>query len=352
MTNLTCNLRCTIIAALATGVVSAGSAAAHEAWLLTPSEVAALSRMTPPALFTNPWLLGLAAAIGGTLAAVALRLEDRFRGIEAQIAAPLRALATVGGPLALRAGLAATLALGALGGLPRHGTAPWSQPTLMVPDMQLALAPGWDWLALVEVALAVLLAFGAMTRLAGLGVVALACAGLAAFGVSFLDYAPHFIAPGLMLAICGGGALSVDRSLGIEAWLQPGARLTRVGWAACLALIGGGFVYLAIAVKLTQPTLIMAILEHGDVPRLGLSLPVTALVMTGVELIAGALLAMGRLVRPIAMVLMGGFGFFAVTLGETPLLHANLIGAMVMLVMAGRMAPRGLLAARSALLAA
>ena len=236
----------------------------------------------------------------------------------------------------LRVSLAAMLALAALGGLPRHGTAPWAEPTLFVPDMQLSLAPGWGWLAIAQLILAAFLAAGLLTRAAGLALVALSLLGLAAFGPTFTAYAPHFIAPGLMLAVCGGGALALDRHVGTEDWLRPPERLARAGWIVALALIGGGFVYLGVTFKLTQPTLIIAILEHGHVPVLGLPLPVVALVMAGVEVIAGTLFALRRLTRPIAIFLIGAFTFFALTLGESPLLHANLYGAMGFCLLSGR----------------
>jgi uncharacterized membrane protein YphA (DoxX/SURF4 family) len=308
---------------------------AHEAWLLTPSEVEALLRLPPPALFTSSTSLGIASVIGVCVMIGALHAEERLSTLEARLAAPLARAAPGLGPLAIRAGLSIMLTLSAVGGLPRHGTEPWTEPTLLVPDMQLSLAPGWAWLAAVELGLAALLVAGFLARLAGLGLVALSMAGLAVFGAPFLGYAPHFIAPALMLAICGGGALSLDRMLGVDHWLRPGPALARAGWSSALALLGAGFVYLSVSAKLTQPTLLMAILEHGKVPLLGLPLAVAALVMTGVELVAGALLALGRLTRPIALFLIGGFTFFAITLGETPLFHANLYGAMLMLTMTG-----------------
>ena len=104
-------------------------------------------------------------------------------------------------------------------------------------------------------------------------------------------------------------------------------------------LTGATFVHLGIAVKLGEPTLLMAILEHGEVPRFGMSLEFMALVMGMVEIVAGGLLAAGRLVRPVALFLIFAFTFFAVTIGETPLFHANLYGVAIMLAMAGSRAP-------------
>lgn len=314
-------------------------ASAHEAWLLTPAEIEILARTPPPALFTSGLALGAASAVACALAAAALRVEDRLRPLETRVLAPLAARAASLGPPLVRLGLATMLALGALGGLPRHGTAPWTSPTLFVPDMQLALAPGWGWLAGAELALALALALGLGTRLAAAGVALLSLAGLGAFGLAFLAYAPHFLAPALMLMILGGGAAALDRPLGLEAVGAPPRRVAEVGWTLALVLTGGCFVYLAIAFKLTQPTLIMAILDHGEVPLLGLPLAAAALVMTGVELVAGTLLMLGRLTRPIALLLIGAFTFFAVTIGETPLFHANLYGAMATLLLAGRALP-------------
>jgi len=74
-------------------------------------------------------------------------------------------------------------------------------------------------------------------------------------------------------------------------------------------------------------------------PTFGLPMPVIALVMTGVEILCGALLIAGRLVRPVALAILGAVTFLAVVLGETPLFHANLYGALILLLLAGRRIP-------------
>lgn len=322
-------------------VLAASPVQGHEAWLLTPSEVEALSRAPMPALFTSQIAMLVTAIAGGMLAWAALIAEDRFGWLEQRLARPIEVLVADLGPLFVRVGLALMLGLGALGGLPRAGTELWSTPVLFVPDMQLALVPGWDWLVPVCVGLAALLATGLATRLAAVGVLGLAGLGLGIFGVQFLSYAPHFIAPALILIAFGPGSLSVDRLLGIN-WLPAlSDRQQVLVWRGALFLIGGTFVYLGITHKLLQPTLLIAILDHGDFPTFGVPIEAVALVMTGVEIVAGLLLAMGRLVRPVALFLMGAFTFFAVMLGETPLFHANLYGAALMLFMAGSRARPG-----------
>lgn len=318
---------------------SGGSAAAHELWLLTPTEIEQLAVTPMPPLFTSSLWLGLAALLGACLTGIALRTEEFLRPHENRLAVPLVALALSLGPLALRWGLAVMLGLAALGGLPRHGTLPWTEPTFLVPDMQLSMLPGWGWLAPVQIALAVVLAVGLCSRLAGLAVIALAVLGLLMAGGPFLSYAPHFAAPGLMLALAGGGALSLDRWCAVDGGADIAPQVRQLGWRLAQILIGAGFVYLAIAYKLTQPTLLIAILEHSNLPNFGLPWPVLALIMTGVEIICGALLIAGRLTRPVAVVIILAITTLAIGLGETPLFHANLYAVMLFLVLTGQRLP-------------
>ncbi|MEL6997132.1 MAG: hypothetical protein AAFP68_02635 [Pseudomonadota bacterium] len=335
------NRKC-ILALLAGGAsaASANSAIAHEAWLLTPAEVEALSRAPIPDLFTNPIVLGAAGLAAAAAAIAALHAEDRLQPLEEKLAAPISHFAAGLGLLAVRIGLALMLGLGALGGLPRSGTEPWTQAVLFVPDMQLTLVPGWEWLGTVALGLSLLLATGVLTNVAAAGVVILSALGIAAFGTTFLSYAPHFIAPALLLIVFGPGWFAADRYLG--AFPQPAVsdRNRKIVWHLAMALVGGTFVYLGVAFKLLQPTLMIAILQHGEFPTFGLPIEIVALGMTGVEIVAGLLLAMGRLVRPVAIFLMGAFTFFAVMLGETPLFHANLYGVALILLMAGAMPPK------------
>ncbi len=318
-------------------VCVAGQAAlSHEAWLLTPAEIEALAAEPAPAIFTNRIPLGLAALAAGLITLAAVVVEHHLRPVEARIAPSLSRLGLSAGPFLLRAGLSCMLALAATGGLPRHGTAHWTQPTLLVPDMQLSLLGGSDWLIVAQLVLAGLLCLGAFTRLCGLAVVGLSCLGLALFGMPFLSYAPHFIAPGLLIMLLGGGPVSVDAYVATPDLSKPAASLRQPLWRASLILTGGGFVYLAIAHKLTQPTLLMAILQHGEMPQFGLGYPVLALIMTGVEIICGVLLLIGHVVRPVSLAILGAITFLAIMLGETPLFHANLYATMVLFGLAGR----------------
>ena len=321
-------------------VIGAPASEAHEAWILTPDEIEALAAAPVPPLFLSQLWLGVAAAVCCVVVGIALHLEKRFGAQLNDIMQPLAARALDVGPVILRLSVAVMLGLAAFGGLPRHGVAPWTEPTFLVPDMPLGLVSGWDVLAPMQFALALLLALGFAVRFAGLVLIGFSVLGIALFGSGFLSYTPHFAAPGLVLAITAGGAWSLDRMFKTERILHPGDALWQAGWRAAQVLIGVGFIYLAVVYKLLQPTLIIAILEHGNVPTFGLPLPVVALIMTGVEITAGALIAMGRLIRPLSVILIGAMTFLAIVLGETPLFHANLYGMMVFFLMAGPTLPQ------------
>ncbi|WP_157577998.1 hypothetical protein [Roseivivax halodurans] len=286
-----------------------------------------------PGLFTSHTALGVAACTACLIIFAAMRAEDQLQPLEDRLITPRAGALLDYGPVVLRLGLAIMLGLAALGGLPRHGTPHWTEPTLLVPDMQLALVSGADWLVPAQLCIAVFLLAGLGTRALGGIVVVLSVLGLFTFGPVFLSYTPHFAAPGFILLLTGGGAWSGDRSLGLD---HPFPIPTYATWRAAQVLTGVGFIYLAVAYKLFQPTLLIAILQHGEFPTFGLPYPVVALIMTGVEIICGILLALGRLVRPVALTITAAITFLALVLGETPLFHANLYGCMVMFALVGR----------------
>ena len=319
--------------AMATNI-AANQSHAHEAWLLTPAEIEALAHEPMPAIFASSTVLGTAALVAGLITIAALYIEERLSPFEAQIAPALRKHATDIGPAILRIALSIMIGLAATGGLPRHGVSPWIQPTFLVPDMQLTLLPGWDWLIALQLAVATFLMIGLYTRLMGIIMIGMSVLGLIAFGSGFWSYTPHFAAPGLILLLTGGGRFSTDKILGLDHYLV--ARRPQILWQAAQFLVGAGFVYLAVAYKLTQPTLLIAILQHGNLPTFGLPYAWIALIMTGVEIICGGLLITGRLVRPVSLTIIGAITFLAVTLGETPLFHANLYGSMIIFVLMGR----------------
>ncbi|WP_341365816.1 hypothetical protein [Yoonia sp. BS5-3] len=302
--------------------------------MLSPSEYAALAAEPVPEIFLSSTTLLLSSVVAMILVSAALWMQNQLAPVEEKLSAHLPVFGLrVGGPL-LRLGLAAPIGLGALGGLPRHGTPIWKEPTFLVPDMQISYMPGYEMLCFFCLVTAGLLAIGLWTRIAALMVIVLTLAGGQLFGAVFIySYAAHFLAPALLLLWIGAGPLSVDWHFG-KKQPQIWGRIDFI-WPVILLMTGATFVYLSLSIKLAHPTLLIAILQHGKLDQLGIPLPWMALVMTGVELIAGLLLMMGHLVRPIGLFLIGAFTFFSIILGETPLFHANLYALTFMLVVFG-----------------
>ncbi|MFS4583454.1 hypothetical protein [Phaeobacter sp. C3_T13_0] len=190
-------------------------------------------------------------------------------------------------------------------------------------------------MALPALISSVFLVLGFGTRAAALGIVCLAGLGSCLFSLDFISYyGLHFAAPALLLMHFGGGAYSVDRLLppSLPALLPNSPRVI---WNLVQVTIGATFAIIAISVKFLQPTLLIAILEHGSMQLFGLPVQVVALIMMAIELMAGVLLALGQLIRPIALFLLFAFTFFAVTLQESPLLHGNLYGVFLFFFLHG-----------------
>lgn len=312
---------------------------AHEAWLLTPDEILALASAPIPDLFQSQLWLGLSALAGLIITLVALRLEPTIERMEARVL--IRSADILRDPalLALRLCLAAMLILAATGGLPRHGTAIWTTPTFLVPDMQISAHPFATALISAQIALGVALSIGAFTRIMALVLIFFSCVGPVLFGSAFLSYSLHFAAPGVLLLAFGSGRFALDTRIEVAAVKQAVLPHAAVLYRVVQIMVGVGFVYLGVAYKLLQPTLLIAILEHGGMPSFGLPMAVIALIMTGVEILCGALLVAGRLIRPVSLAILGAITFLAVILGETPLFHANLYGTLVVFLLIGRAAP-------------
>ena len=309
---------------------------AHEAWLLTPTELEALSRAPVPPVFLHLPFLQVVSLGACILLFAGILAEETFGFSGPALLRAVSKRAKDLGPLALRCGLASTVGLSALGDLPRHGTAFWSELTLFVPDMVLSSVRGWDWLTDAALIVSPMLLLGLATRLAAMAVIAMGISGYVAFGQSFvLHYAGHFMAPGILLISYGAGRYGLDRLLPKRFSPDPFLPDETYFWGVAQLLTGLTFVGLAVSVKFAQPTLLVAILDHADFRFFGMPLPLVALIMMYVELLAGFLLAFGRLVRPVALFLLCAFTFFAVILGESSLLHGNLYGLMFMCLLHG-----------------
>jgi hypothetical protein len=294
--------------------------AAHEAWLLTPEHMAELNAAPRPELLSRPtaasaaMLAAAALAVAGWLRLAARDTPARLRGILAKLE-----LLERHAPLAVRACLALTLAVAALGLHPRHGTGPLEAATLGFPDLELRLlGAGWGWLAVPELALAGALLLGRRVRAAALGVLLLTLLGLALYGAAMLAYAGAMAGAAAYLLLHDGEGPGRERGL----------FLARI-------LTGVTFLWCGLYYKVLQPNLALAIVVEGGVPTFGLPPEAFVLGMALVETAAGALMMAGVLVRPLALALFVPFLFLSTALGEDPLGHALFYGNLVALATGG-----------------
>jgi uncharacterized membrane protein YphA (DoxX/SURF4 family) len=325
---------------------SAGSVLAHEVWLLSPLQVADLVAKPLPEIFTRWTVSGLILACAAAflvLMAVLVdpfleRIEQRFIHLDTNTLNQVVVLTC-------RLGLGILLVSAALGLAPRHGSSLFSQSTLFVGDLELSMVSrlAAHLLVALQISLGLMLLTGVYPRLASLGVVALAGIGYTLFGSDMHAYIGHLLAPALVVFLLSErrNALWVASRLPLASqsglWLEKllGSIEPRKILILFRVLIGVNFIYLAIAFKIQQPNLIVAILDSGRVPTFGLSLEVLAFVMALVELTLGLLILLGVAVRISALVLVGAMLFFAVTLGEPLHVHANIIGAVLTLLLTG-----------------
>lgn len=313
-----------------TSIATGLPAQAHEVWLLSPIQIADLATRPQPDVFTqiNPLALSL-GLIAGLIVAAATFIDRYLLPVEQRLIGRLQPGS--GGVLLdrlCRWGLALLFLTAALGLAPRHGTSFFAQPTLFVADLELTRAGPvlGRWLVGVQVALGVLLVANVLPRIAAAGVFALVAVGYGVFGPDMNAYAGHLVAPALVV-------LLMPRRL---EWRDPVVtqraeaviRLFRV-------LVGINFVYLAVVFKIQQPNLIISIIETGSIPTFGIPTEVIAYVMALVELVVGILMIAGVAVRPAALAVIGAMVFFSITLREPPHVHANIIGAVVAMVLAG-----------------
>lgn len=320
---------------LSTGVM------AHEAWVLTPEQVAQWSTRPKPEVFTRlnatsaAIYLVTAVALSGCLL---LHRRTRSRAFFSQLEASLAShheYATV----ALRVVLFILLSMACLGLAPRAGIEHMQRPVLVVPDLELHLVSGnWTWLAVVEGLLAVCFLTGIYVRGAAAMLMGLSVMGLVLFGKAMAAYIGLIEAAAVYLLLQGAGPYalplpSIPGTVKLSAALasQP---LERAQWL--LRVFGGAnLLYLGLEYKFRQPNLMLGVIEVAHIPTLGMEPGTFVLWMAVVETLSGALILAGVLVRPISIGLFFVFVFFSMVVGEGVFSHIIFYGLLVPLIING-----------------
>lgn len=315
-------------------MLSSGIAVAHERWILTPEQIDFWNARPKPDLFTHI-SSGNVTMITLFLVFVVGWVWLGFTGAKELFPDLQARLSSYGDhvPRILRFCLAWMLLSSAFGAEPRFGVEPFTSPTLFAPDLELrALGPEWGWLRWAEVFLGLAFLFGVYVRFFAGALILLALLGARLFGVSILAYAGALIGVCIFLMMQGPGRSFIPLPtpavlLGVRSWLaaQPRQRAQ----AIMRVLTGLTVLYLGVAFKVLHPNLLLGIVETYKLPVLSSAPEHFTLLMTLIEVAAGLLILAGVLLRPLSIVLLAAFLFFAALLPESYTSHILFYGVML-----------------------
>lgn len=315
------------------------SAFAHEVWLLTPEDVIRLNQQPIPTSFMwgNPLSGIILAGLAGAFLTGYL-LEIKLKPFETHsVTNFFKQYVWAYLPLIVRFCVGITLLYAGMGWNVRHG-AMIDVPTLFVPDLSLSVLGGmWQpILAYAQIAIALCLFLGIFVRICAVCIMILTLIGAGLFGQAHMVfYTAHFIMPALYLLCVGAG----DK-MAFHYHFARHSLCDRVinFFKTCdihlvhqFMLVGTGihFALLGLFFKFLQPNLIIHILSNSNFPLFGIPVAYMALMMGGIEIIAGICLAMGILVRFVSIFLIGAMCSFAFILDESLILHGNIFALML-----------------------
>lgn len=311
-----------------------GLTLAHEQWILSPEQIREWDAKPFPVLFTS-WSAGNVIPIVVFLAFLACWVRLGFTGarelfpdLQARLASHGDIVSTI-----LRFCLAWMLLSSGFGAEPRAGVPAFSMPTLFAADLQLQLLPPvWAWLHWAEIAIALALLLGIYVRFFAAGLVVLAVLGTVLFSSAMLPYVGALIGGSIYLVLQGPGRYFLP--LPAAPFLQPlqarlAAQPRQRAQAILRVLTGTTLLYSGIAYKALHPNLMIGIIETYHLPILSAAPDTFTLIMMLVEVAAGVLIIAGILLRPLAIVLMLAFLFFASLLPESYMSHALFYGVVL-----------------------
>ena len=321
-------------------LATAGSALAHDTWVITHEQEALAHAIPPPAIFTTLGIANVAIALIaliGVVGWIGIGRTDIPDRIAARLNLPRVDAARLEPwvPVALRLGLAAMFVTAAFGLHPRLGYAVGESPVLFASDLEFRHLPGdWTWLVWVQVALGVAFLLGVWTRVASILLAVLVLLGCWLFTVDMLAYAGVLIGTAYYLLVKGGGRFELladpDSLVRRVASVPPGRPQ-----AVLRILTGLSFLYLGILYKFLHPTYLLAGVEFYGLPLFGFPAEVFVFIVATVEVVVGILITAGVMVRPLSFVLVFAFAFFSISMNEGVLGHSFLYGIVFALFASG-----------------
>ncbi len=323
-----------LVAVLVLLLIPTAELFAHERWILTPEQIQEWNAKPTPALWSSPSFMNVAmisAFVVFTIGWIRLGFTGA-RELFPDLQAKLGSFGYLVAPV-LRFCLAWVLISSAFGLEPRYGVERLTSPTLFAPDLDLrAIAPGMLGLRWLEFVLGLGFLLGLYVRICAAGLLLLVAMGTVLFQSSIFAYAGALSGTAIYLLMQGPGSLFLP--LPTHPAFQPlQADLAGVprqrAQAIMRVLTGINIFYLAVAFKVLQPNLPIAILTIHDIRLLGMGPETSTLLMTLVEFTSGILIIAGILLRPLSLFFLGAFLLFAALLPESWMAHALFYGVML-----------------------
>ncbi len=310
------------------------SAFAHERWILTPEQIADWNTRPLPRLFSEftaknvTMISAFLVFIVGWIRLGFTGARELFPDLQARLGSYGYLVAPV-----LRFCLAWILISSAFGLEPRYGVERLASPTLFAPDLELgALQPDLTGMRWLELVLGIGFLLGTYVRVCAVGLLLLTLIGTLLFQSSIYAYAGALIGVAIYLLCQGPGSLFLPLpahpSL-LETQAQLAAVPRQRAQAIMRVLTGFNIFYLAVAFKVFQPNLAIAILTLHDVRLFGFEPDTFTLLMTLVEFSSGILIIAGILLRPLSLFFLSAFLLFAALLPESWMAHALFYGVML-----------------------
>lgn len=306
---------------------------AHERWILSDGQILEWSEKPNPALWREiGWingvlLFGFSFFTAGWIWLGFTGARELFPDLQARLSSYGYLVAPI-----IRFCLAWLLISSSFGLEPRASIEPMTSPTLFAPDLELSMTfPKMLWLRWLEFGLGIAFLLGIYVRLCAAILLFLTFLGALLFQSAIYAYGGALVGVGLYLLFQGAGSYYLPFPTHPE-FLEMQKSLSEVPRSRAQAIMriltGINIFYLAVAFKVMQPNLTIAILTLHHISFFGLPLEVTTLVMTLVEFTAGILMMAGILLRPLALFLLGAFLIFAAILPESWMSHALFYGVM------------------------
>lgn len=307
---------------------------AHERWILTPEQIQTWSERPTPSLWSTLGLLNGSLILGFVIFTIVwIRLgftgaRELFPDLQARLGSFGHLVAPT-----LRFCLAWVLISSAFGLEPRYGVERLASPTLFAPDLELgATVPNMLWLRWFEFGLGIGFLLGIYVRVCAVALLVLTFFGTVLFQSSIYAYAGALVGVAIYLLYQGAGSYFLPfpthpKYLAMQSELASVPR--QRAQAIMRVLTGINIFYLAVAFKVFQPNLAIAILTIHDIRLAGLSPETSTLLMTLVEFTAGILIIAGILLRPLSLFFLGAFLLFAALLPESWMAHALFYGVML-----------------------